>query len=904
MITSVCRSSLAVRAMRLGARILMAAGWLATVSAATVRFREPLPATYVLEEPAAAAPGASRATPAPRPWTRATAADDPEHQVEFSDRVVLQTGPGVSPEGLLATVPITLTLDRQPAPGLFILQAADSLAAIEAAAVLSEAPGVIACYPVMRRPLGRQSAFAPVPNDPYFNEQWHLDHRGTDRNLTGPDLNVRGAWPVTRGEGVIVGVGDDGVQTSHPDLSPRIAQGLSYNFFRSLPTGLPASSEANHGTAVAGLVSAEDNNGRGVSGVAPRAQLVSWVLFGTSVFGFESFASDEQLMDMFQYRSNQVAVQNHSWGNATLGQLGMDALASSGVGNAVTNGRGGLGVVIVRAAGNARLRASNANDDGFAADPRVVTVAAIRKDGRVTSYSSPGANILVGAPSGDTFPPEGDGLPTDDVLTTDRTGNDGYSAGSTDRANYTGFDGTSASSPQVAGVAAMVVAANTNLTFRDVQHILALSSRHLDFADPSMRTNGAGFRVSENVGFGMPDAAAAVQMALRWNNLLHPERVVVESRVRREIPDDALRVGLAGPDVPPTLRSVKCLPSLGRHPDNPTGFLPIVDVGLANGPITRDLTGRAALIQRGGTLFAEKIERAAQAGASFAVVYNNTGTTEIQAMGGTKFARIPAVSIARSTGDAIRTYAAANPTATARLLLIPTFYTLEVTNTLICTHVGVRLRTTHTRRSDVRVTLVSPMGTRSILQAINNHEAPGPVDWTYWSTQHFYESSFGEWRVEVSDERDTVIPLGAGTRPATGAVTLVQLIVDGIPITDTDRDGLDDEWERQAFGDLRFGPRDDPDGDGASNAREQMVGTPPHVSDAPLRLEWTEFEPGFWRFEWPALDGLRYSLRTASSVGGSFVQRAAVPGRFPFTEYVIRAPADLERYFGVSTNTP
>jgi len=48
------------------------------------------------------------------------------------------------------------------------------------------------------------------------------------------------------------------------------------------------------------------------------------------------------------------------------------------------------------------------------------------------------------------------------------------------------------------------------LTCRDVQQILILSSRHFDLADPDLRTNGAGFRFSHNVGFGVPDAGRAV----------------------------------------------------------------------------------------------------------------------------------------------------------------------------------------------------------------------------------------------------------------------------------------------------------------------------------------------------------------------------------------------------------
>ena len=142
--------------------------------------------------------------------------------------------------------------------------------------------------------------------------------------------------------------------------------------------------------------------------------------------------------------------------------------------------------------------------------------------------------------------------------------------------------------------------------------------------------------------------------------------------------------------------------------------------------------------------------------------------------------RIPAVFIGRNDGEALRNYLTLNPTAVGRIQLTPSRMPLNVTNTLFCTHVGVQLQTTHPRRSDVRVTLVSPMGTRSVLQSINSNAAPGPVDWTHWSTQHFfYESSAGTWQVEVSDERGTTYEDSDGAvRPATGAVTRVWLIVE------------------------------------------------------------------------------------------------------------------------------
>ena len=75
---------------------------------------------------------------------------------------------------------------------------------------------------------------------------------------------------------------------------------------------------------------------------------------------------------------------------------------------------------MVRAAGNLRTSMVNADDNGYPNDPRIIAVGAVRIDGRVASYSNPGACLLVGAPSGDTaFNATYYGLFTTDLLGTD-----------------------------------------------------------------------------------------------------------------------------------------------------------------------------------------------------------------------------------------------------------------------------------------------------------------------------------------------------------------------------------------------------------------------------------------------------------------------------------------------------
>src|SRR5262245_60927690 len=331
----------------------------------TVLFREPRPIRYILVDPG----GTNIPVGGGQPWTRARLESGPTNTVEFGSRVVLQLAPGADLNALLTNR--DLTLSRTVRSNLVILQAPDSQTAINAAEALAGQAGVEASYPIMRRLLGLHNAYASPSFDSYFGEQWHLENRGSDGNVAGTDLNVRAAWPLAWGNDVLVAVADDGFQLDHPELANRATAGLHYNFFRGTQDGSPHSSDASHATAVAGLIAAEGNNGRGVTGVAPLAYLASWVIFGTS-FGQDAIANDEQLMDMFQYASNRVAVQNHSWGSASTTQLAIDSLSDAGIENAITLGRDGKGVVMVRSAGNSRESLINANDDGYANDPRVI----------------------------------------------------------------------------------------------------------------------------------------------------------------------------------------------------------------------------------------------------------------------------------------------------------------------------------------------------------------------------------------------------------------------------------------------------------------------------------------------------------------------------------------------------
>src|SRR5262249_6839814 len=159
------------------------------------------------------------------------------------------------------------------------------------------------------------------------------------------------------------------------------------------------------------------------------------------------------------------------------------------------------------------------------------------------------------------------------------------------------------------------------------------------------------------------------------------------------------------------------LPSLGIHVDQSTTNVPLVYVGDAATSITQDLRGKAALIQRGTVSFSDKIVNAARAGALFAVVFNNEGTNFVQLMGSTDYVPIPAMSISEADGELL-TNIVTQFGANARMSFQAAQMNFNVTDSLLCEHVKVTLNATHEQRGDMRITLVSPSGTRSVLQRL------------------------------------------------------------------------------------------------------------------------------------------------------------------------------------------
>jgi len=313
-------------------------------------------------------------------------------------------------------------------------------------------------------------------NDPLFNQQYYLKNTGQTGGTSGIDINAEQAWTFSTGSNVKIAVIDEGVDLNHPDLQTHLLSGFDLSGNNS--GGAPVWSTDNHGTACAGIIGAIQNNGEGISGVAPNCRIIPIHVSNSSGIPNDWAANAINLA-----WQNGADVISNSWGGSS-----PYTPLTNAINSAVVQGRGGMGCVVVFSSGNAIPYINVVYPANLL---NVLAVGAIDKNGTIWNYSCRGTAMDLVAPSGDVNL-------NGDVVTTDRIGINGYETG-----NYTQrFGGTSAACPQVSGVAALMLSVNPNLTETQVRTILQQTARDL---------GPAGF--DNTYGYGLVDAYAAVQKA-------------------------------------------------------------------------------------------------------------------------------------------------------------------------------------------------------------------------------------------------------------------------------------------------------------------------------------------------------------------------------------------------------
>ncbi len=323
----------------------------------------------------------------------------------------------------------------------------------------------------------RTARVEPVPTDPLYQQQWHL-----------PVIKAAQAWQTTRGEGVVVQIIDDGVQITHPELSEQYVPSLSHNFNSGDSSDPSPDVKADfHGTACAGVATGRNNSVCGV-GSAYRARLAGIRLIGEQT-------DDAMESEGLTFGMDQVDVMSCSWGPQDDGKRleGPGSVTKRAFENAAVSGRKGKGSIWVWAGGNGGAADDNCNYDGYANHPLTIAIGAVGDNGVRSYYSEMCAALLVAAPSSGG---------QRGITTCDLMGSAGYSA--TDC--YDRFGGTSSAAPLVAGVVALMLGANKNLGWKDVQYILMTTASRVDPNDPDWVKNGAGRWVNHKYGYGLIDA--------------------------------------------------------------------------------------------------------------------------------------------------------------------------------------------------------------------------------------------------------------------------------------------------------------------------------------------------------------------------------------------------------------
>jgi subtilisin family serine protease len=435
--------------------------------------------------------------------------------------------------------------------------------------------------------------------EPLYTYQWGLNAAQsffatyTEVSDSTTDLNVEAVHKQgIKGQGVNVLVLDDGVDINHEDLKANVNTSMTWNFETNTSDPTPTGINQAHGTNVSGIIAAAQN-GIGVMGIAPKVTL-------GAAGNMESInaAQEYAAFGGAPWSINAHVINYSLGGNPKVPPPYEDSDAVGG--QPWTNLRNGKGLIVVQSAGNEYLATANgacpgigntetkiiscenpANDPSRL-NPMRLSIAAANAKGFRASYSNAGSiNWVTGLggerPSGNygeagktsssaniqytdgptiystdiTGCPLGyarDYTPSEDWQTQFRLGGSAINVAKNSNCNYSHMNGTSASAPTITGVVALMLSANPNLSWRDVRHILATTSKQIDSGygsrdgrnkqinlsdftftdntstaltdgasatrlDYGWQTNAAGYKYSNWYGFGLADATAAVAKA-------------------------------------------------------------------------------------------------------------------------------------------------------------------------------------------------------------------------------------------------------------------------------------------------------------------------------------------------------------------------------------------------------
>ncbi|MDY7100085.1 MAG: S8 family serine peptidase [Actinomycetota bacterium] len=421
--------------------------------------------------------------------------------VVYTENVFVQFRPDVSRATVLATLERYELAIKRPisyAPNAYFVAApaGTGRAVFERASDLLDDSTVLLCHPE----LARARALKVEPR------QWHLQPTTIDGTWVEADADVVAAWQVARGAGITIAVIDDGFDLDHPELSGPGKVVSPRDVTRDNASPVPGLRD-HHGTACAGVACAAGEDR--AWGTAPAATLMPIRL--ASGLGTQDEA------DAFAWAADHGAdVISCSWGpvdgawwdpNDPTHDAVVPLPDSTRVAidHALTTGRQGRGCVITWAAGNGNESVDN---DGYASYEPIIAVAACNDRSERAAYSDMGEAIWCTFPSS-----HGEPSLTNGIWTTDRLGAAGYNSGANPAdpsGAYTDdFGGTSSACPGAAGVVALMLEANGDLTHTEVKALLAQSCDKIDPDGGNYDERGH----SPLYGYGRVNAVRAVSAA-------------------------------------------------------------------------------------------------------------------------------------------------------------------------------------------------------------------------------------------------------------------------------------------------------------------------------------------------------------------------------------------------------
>jgi thermitase len=362
--------------------------------------------------------------------------------------------------------------------GLVAIEDEDGLDAERVASEYSSLPDVEYAEPVFQVQADHGMPGDPKhkhANDPMFGNQWSLENTGQEGGKSGADIGVLRAWFKTTGSSkVVVAVLDSGVDYTHfdlmnnmwvrpADMSPyaddELGEFNDLHGFNATDRWTDPMDDNGHGTHCAGIIGAEGDNNRGIAGINWNVEIMPLKFLSSTGSG-----STKDAIEAINYvidrkrKGVNVRIISASWGSTQRSRALRDAIKKAG----------DEGILFVAAAGN------NSDDSdkrphfpaGYYDLPNVVSVAALDRNDQLAGFSNYGAkSVQIAAPG-------------KEILSTWLNG------------EFYVASGTSMATPEVAGVAALILSTNPKMSVKALRDRLFSSVDKLDSLKGKVATGG------------------------------------------------------------------------------------------------------------------------------------------------------------------------------------------------------------------------------------------------------------------------------------------------------------------------------------------------------------------------------------------------------------------------------